>query len=655
MHLNDIQLQAVHQTEGPLLILAGAGSGKTTTLIHRISHMIDTSILPEQILAVAFTNKAANEMKQRVAEKIGKELADRIWISTFHMFCIKTLREQANLFPGISTDFTLISSTRQMVKNIMDNMFFIDRTDEFYKPQNIARLISLLKNEMVGVRTLKERSFSSFIDTEKVNELIEREIGDHFESFVSIFSEYQMQLVQRNFLDLDDVLLYVARLFMDFPHVLVSYQDRFQYLMIDEYQDTNRVQYVIINMLAKKYQNIGVVGDDQQSIYAFRGSDYRNILQFKEDYPQALVVKLEENYRSTKTILTAANQMIKHNTDQVEKELYTTNQDGSKIKLHLSHDTQEEAAFILSHVKEFVQKGYHYRDIAVFYRNNSDSSSVERLFKQEDIPFKLSKDGGFFEQPEIIDVLRYIAFLNDSSNAASFSRVVNSPKRGIGKTTIQKIIDAANGSDLLTICRNPANIPRLNEKTRQGLQTFVSAMESLITFAQTHPLSEVIEHLLTEVSYEESFEGLESSSIRTKKRNLQKLISETRELEKNQSFGIQEFLTVLPKKEIDVDEDDQEWNEVTLSTVHSAKGLEFPIVFILGMREGSFPSQYSFSARDIEEERRLCYVAFTRAKEELFLTYPMYRLEKENGEFIESENRPSRFLTEFDAKLVEKI
>jgi len=663
--LNEKQQLAVKTIHGPLLILAGAGSGKTTVLIHRIEEMINQGIDPEKILAIAFTNKAANEMEERVMKKLDREVAQKLWISTFHKFCMSVLREHGDAIREVGKNYMLASSqtVKQNLKSIIDSMELNSSESEFFKPVNIQRVISLLKNELmmpneilawVGKKEIPEN-----VDIDKVSRIVEEEIGRvNFKTFVKVYLQYQNMLSKDGLIDLDDILYYVSKLFKEKKEVLRVYQERFLYIMIDEYQDTNQVQYITLKMLADKYKNIAAVGDDDQSIFGFRGSDIRNILNFEKDYPNALSIKLEENYRSTKTILKVANQIISKNTEKKEKNLYTSNDEGEKVKYFEAEYNTDEAENIAKRVKEMVDNGRNYRDIAVFYRNNSDSSSMERIFKKEGIPFKLSKDGGFFDQTEIVDLIKFLTFIKDSSDVSSFKRIINKPKRGIGNTTVDKIIELAKGQDLLDICKNPNDIQRVNQKTKDGLNEFVSIIDELRETSKDKKVSDVLQNLLVKTNYESTFEELEDSIKKVKKRNIKKLISEAQEMEeKNNTLTIEEFLKDVTKKDIDstIDGDD-EWNEINLTTVHSAKGREFPVVFVIGMYEGSFPSQYAMTKKAIEEERRLAYVAVTRAKELLYFSRPLKRLEKdEDGNKIEIENKPSRFLTEFDQDLIETI
>jgi len=666
MKFNENQQLAINTINGPLLILAGAGSGKTTVLIHRIENMIQSGINPATILAIAFTNKAANEMEERLTKKLGKTVAEKIWVSTFHAFCMHVLRQEGDKLPEVGRNYliTSTSTARQAMKGIIDTFEFGEKDDqEFFKPVTILRVISLLKNELMLpediISWVGNKGTPDYVDMDKIKKIMKEEVSKtNFKSFLKMYVQYQNFLRKAHVIDVDDVLVYTAKLFLEHPKSLSKYQDLFQYLSVDEYQDTNQAQYVTLKLLAQKHQNFAAVGDDNQSIFAFRGSDIRNILNFENDYPNALSIKLEENYRSTKTILQAANELIAKNSEQKEKELYTSNDVGEKIKVFTTEFNTDEAEFIAAKIQKMVEEGKSYKDIAVFYRNNSDSSSLERVFKRENIPFKLSKDGGFFDQPEVVDMIKYATFLTDTTDIGSFARIINTPKRGIGKTTVDKIIELAKGQDLLAVCKDPSEITRLNQKTKEGLTAFVALIEELQALASSKSVSDMLMTIMKKANYQETFEGLEESIIRVKKRNLKKLITESQEMEeKNKNLTLVDFVQDVTKLDIDnQDHEDDEWDEVNLTTVHSAKGREFPIVFVIGMYEGSFPSQYAMNPKAIEEERRLAYVAFTRAKFELYLSRPLKRKDKdEKGENIEIANKPSRFLSEFDQNLTEVI
>lgn len=663
--LNEKQQLAVETIEGPLLILAGAGSGKTTVLIHRIEHMIQTGIDPTKILAIAFTNKAANEMQERLLAKVPPEQATKVWISTFHKFCMSVLRDYGDVLPGVGRNYLIASQEkiRNFLKTAIEATALTKEEEAalLFKPATLSRVISLLKNELMMpediLNWVGKNNIPPDVDMSKVKRIVEEEIGKaNFKTFVKVYMHYQKLLKKESLLDLDDILFYVAKLFQNHPQILNHYQDQFTYILVDEYQDTNQVQYITLKLLASKYKNFAAVGDDNQSIFGFRGSDIRNILQFEKDYPEAVSIKLEENYRSTQTILEVANQIISHNKEKKNKQLYTSNPIGEKVKYVEVDLHVDEADWIAKKIKTLVKNGQNYRDIAVFYRNNSDSSSLERIFKKEGIPFKLSKDGGFFDQVEIVDLVKFLTFMHNSTDAAAFKRIINKPKRGIGATTVEKIIKEANGKDLLAICKHPDKLERINQKTKEGLLAFVQIIEELQNIIKQKKVSDLMEAILEKTDYESTFAESEASIKKIKKRNINKLITEAREMEsKNNQLTVEEFLKDVTKKDMDAETDkNDEWNEVNLTTVHSAKGREFPVVFVIGMNEGSFPSQYALSPKAIEEERRLAYVAVTRAKESLYFTRSLLSIGKDDqGNETKTNTIISRFLSEFDQNLME--
>jgi DNA helicase-2/ATP-dependent DNA helicase PcrA len=662
MGLNNKQQEAVDHVYGPLLILAGAGSGKTTVLCHRIGEMIEKNIDPDNILAVAFTNKAANEMKKRVSQKVGEEKADRMSISTFHAMCTKILRDDGDFFPELQNfQVKATSSCRQMMKKILEETPLSTGDDpDFFKASSIIRIISLLKNELVGADHLMTGKLEKgFVDLGKIKTILRDEIKEtNFNTFKLVFKKYQDRLKNHNGIDVDDLLYYAAMLLVKNETVLDKYQEKFRFIMVDEYQDTNQAQYIFIKLLAQKYRNIGVVGDDSQSIYGFRGSDIRNILQFTTDYPEALEIKLEQNYRSTKTILEAANQVISNNKEQREKTLFTSNVIGEPIEFFEAEFSTDEAAHIAGKIKELVASGYQYKDIAIFYRQNNESSLFEALFPTMNIPFIVSSEAGFFEREEIKDILAYVKFTLNPNDFYSFTRMVNCPKRGIGKTSIDKIAEKSKGKSILEAIQHLDQFDRLNTKTKEGLEDLARVMEILTIDKEVLGASAFLSKLIQVSRYNETFEELENHLKKEKMDYLQKLVTIATELEgtKSSLYTVEQFIYELMKTDVDAQiENEDEFDRVMLSTIHSAKGLEFPIVFIVGMKEMGFPSPYAVGDKAIEEERRLCYVAFTRAKERLFLSYPkqyFLKIDKDNKEI--KNNTASRFLSEFDQKYVKK-
>lgn len=655
MNLNTKQIEAIEHKNGPLLILAGAGSGKTTVLTYRIQKMIEEGVDPRSILCVTFTNKAVNELKERIVEKCGKK-GELVWVSTFHFLCLDILRTSW----GVNFSTAHTHQSRQFVKEIIDEMN-PEKGNDFLKPSKIMKTISLFKSELVYPQYLIDGELlKELVDREQIKTITKEHIEtkENFDLFKVIYSRYQKKLSQNKLIDVDDILMHAVRLVYGKPSVLEELQERFRYLMVDEYQDTNHAQYVLTNLLAAKDKNLGVVGDDSQSIYGFRGSDMRNILNFMDDYPDALQIKLEENYRSTQTILKAANELISNNAEQKEKALFTAKEIGSTIKLHKASFNVDEADFIAREIKRLVEdENYDYRDISIFYRNNADSSILETVFPEHDIPFILSKDASFFDRKEVKDILAYLSFLNNPSDVYSFSQIINYPKRGIGKTTVSKIIKEANGGDLIAVCKRPETLNRINDKTKKGLSDFVSLFETFQNTNRNHSISSLIQTIISDINYKETYRHLETYLKKEKDDYLEKLISITQELEnKNDQLSLEEFGRLLSKTDVDANMTEESFNKVNLLTVHSAKGLEFPVVFIIGMKEQGFPSKFAMTDKAIEEERRICYVAFTRAKEKLYLSYPKKYIEKIDKETKEErENKPSRFLSEFSSDLLEEI
>ena len=664
--LNPEQQLASEHIDGPLMILAGAGSGKTTVMVHRVANMVNSGINPDSIVSITFTNKAANELRERIGTQLGEPSVETMRISTFHAFCTSILRESGDTSGlGITSSFGIISTTgaRQIVKEITEQFPFSNEEDKaLFRPNYVIKIISLLKNELFYPNFLIDGlDMSRFIDSTRIRAALQTDSNpalpltkEQIKIVQQMYVSYQKKLLSQNRIDVDDVLFFPIRLFLQNPQLLDQYQERYKYFMVDEYQDTNKAQYGLLNILAAKYQNIAVVGDDSQSIFGFRGSDMRNIIEFKKDYPQAFQVKLEQNYRSTETILTAANQVISLNQIQTQKQLFTANEKGEKIRFIEVDNTASEADFIAREIMKLQkQYGYRYRDFAVFYRHNAESAHFESIFANYDLPFKVSSDSSFFERTEIRDVISYLQFINNTSHKSAFERIINMPKRGIGKTSIEKIVSAAAGGDILRIVENPQGLDRLNKNTLLGLETFASQIRTLQNAKNNHSISDLISLLLQITDYKSTYADLEKYAKKEKEDYIAKLMSLSIELEPP---SLDHFLQQVVK--IDVDAQMQQlddYDRINLTTVHSAKGLEFPVVFIIGMKEQGFPSAYAFSVKDIEEERRLCYVAFTRAKKLLYVSFPrtMKVQVDKNAEPSIVLNTKSRFLSEFDNDLMQ--
>lgn len=618
MTLNDKQLEAVNHTEGPCLVLAGAGSGKTRVLTERIIKLIDDGVSPYNILAITFTNKAAKEMRVRVQNKIG-DVADSIFIGTFHSFGLRILRENYDAI-GYSSNITILDTddTKSLIKRILKENSF-DPAD--YDIKHIISRISNAKND--GISPLE---FSKLF------------LNEHDKVIGLVYEKYLKLLKENNSVDFDDLLLKPVEIFKKRKDILEKYQERFRYILVDEYQDTNSIQYELCKMLAKKYNNIFVVGDANQSIYSWRNADYRNILNFEKDYKNAHVVLLEENYRSTNTILKAANSVIKNNNEGTKLNLWTSIGDGEKIEYIRVEDEIKESSFVINKIKELVSEGYNYSDFAVLYRTNAQSRTVEEAFVRNNIPYNIIGSYYFYNRKEIKDLTAYLNLIYNTNDSVSLERVINTPKRGIGTKTIDNIREKANMNDI-----------SLFDAIDSGKELeFKKLILELIEDSKTMNLSDLIEDVLVKTGLRREYELDKSIESDTKVENLNEFKSLAVNFEDNGIYDLSTFLEniMLVSDKGQYAEDD---NNVNIMTLHSAKGLEFNIVFILGMEEGIFPHSRSFeSAKELEEERRLCYVGITRAKKKLYLLSARTRtLYGRTSGTIES-----RFIKEIDSSLM---
>ena len=618
MTLNDKQLEAVNHTEGPCLVLAGAGSGKTRVLTERIIKLIDDGVSPYNILAITFTNKAAKEMRVRVQNKIG-DVADSIFIGTFHSFGLRILRENYDAI-GYSSNITILDTddTKSLIKRILKENSF-DPAD--YDIKHIISKISSAKND--GISPLE---FSKLF------------LNEHDKVIGLVYEKYLKLLKENNSVDFDDLLLKPVEIFKKRKDILEKYQERFRYILVDEYQDTNSIQYELCKMLAKKYNNIFVVGDANQSIYSWRNADYRNILNFEKDYKNAHVVLLEENYRSTNTILKAANSVIKNNNEGTKLNLWTSIGDGEKIEYIRVEDEIKESSFVINKIKELVSEGYNYSDFAVLYRTNAQSRTVEEAFVRNNIPYNIIGSYYFYNRKEIKDLIAYLNLIYNTNDSVSLERVINTPKRGIGTKTIDNIREKANMNDI-----------SLFDAIDSGKELeFKKLILELIEDSKTMNLSDLIEDVLVKTGLRREYELDKSIESDTKVENLNEFKSLAVNFEDNGIYDLSTFLEniMLVSDKGQYAEDD---NNVNIMTLHSAKGLEFNIVFILGMEEGIFPHSRSFeSAKELEEERRLCYVGITRAKKKLYLLSARTRtLYGRTSGTIES-----RFIKEIDPTLI---
>ncbi|MEK8133144.1 DNA helicase PcrA [Paenibacillus filicis] len=635
--LNPPQRRAVEAVDGPLLIMAGAGSGKTRVLTHRIAYLIGTRrAAPWSILAITFTNKAAREMQERVSSLIGPQGQD-IWVSTFHSMCVRILRKDISRI-GFTSNFTILDSGDQLsvIKNCMKELNIDSKK---FEPKAVQAALGNAKNELL------------------TPEKLEQKIGDYFDGIVAkVYALYQKKLRANNSLDFDDLIMTTIDLFQKEPQVLEFYQNKFQYIHVDEYQDTNRAQYMICQMLADKHKRICVVGDSDQSIYRWRGADISNILDFEKDYPNATTILLEQNYRSTSNILNAANRVIANNAGRKAKNLWTDKGEGQKIRLYQADSEHEEGYYITGQIRTNVDKnGRRFKDHAILYRTNAQSRVVEEILIKSDIPYQIVGGVKFYDRKEIKDILAYLRLVSNPDDDVSFRRIVNVPKRGIGDTTIDKLAAAAAqfGVSLFAMLENVDSL-ELGAKARSALSEFREMIENLYRMVDYLSVTDLTEKMLELSAYREELRRENTIESQARLENIDEFLSVTQEFEKrNEDKSLVSFLTDLALiADIDSMNDDPEAGKqgVVLMTMHSAKGLEFPVVFIVGLEEGVFPhSRALMDNEELEEERRLAYVGITRAEQELYLTCA--RMRTLFGRT--AANAPSRFLNELPVELVE--
>ncbi|KXS44478.1 MULTISPECIES: DNA helicase PcrA [unclassified Candidatus Frackibacter] len=626
--LNPQQKEAVQYVEGPLLVLAGAGSGKTRVLTHRIAYLIqEKGVDPYNILAVTFTNKAASEMQERIEKLIAKD-SEALWMSTFHSIAVRILRREANKL-GYDNNFVIYDTTDQksVIKDIIKNELDLD-TKQF-KPRSILNQISNAKNELVDVDTYQER------------------VGSYFERIVGeVYELYQTRLKNNNAFDFDDLIMKTVELFSEYELVLEYYQERFKYILIDEYQDVNHAQYKLVNLLAREYQNICVVGDDDQGIYGFRGADISNILNFEKDYPDVKVVKLEQNYRSTEKILDAAFYVVRNNQGRKPKKLWTDNVGGEPLQLYKAHNEREEAQYIAKEIlKNRANGDLDYSDFAILYRTNAQSRVLEDVLIKEGIPYRMVGGLKFYDRKEIKDILGYLRLIYNPADDVSLQRIINVPKRGVGATTVQRLNEFANDNNisLYEAVQRVDEISTISSRFSAKVSKFGAIISYLRQQADEVDALELARKLLDETGYLRMLQEEGTDQARSRVENIKELLTVIEEyVNEGDDTSIGGFLEeVALVADIDNLEDDAD--AIIMMTLHSAKGLEFPVVFLSGMEEGLFPHSRSLDAtEDIEEERRLCYVGMTRAEEKLYLTHAVAR--RVYGK--DSYNPPSRFLSE---------
>ena len=636
--MNDRQAEAVQTTEGPLLIMAGAGSGKTRVLTHRIAYLIDEKLVnPWNILAITFTNKAAREMKER-AVALNPATQDCL-IATFHSMCVRILRREADHI-GYNRNFTIVDpgEQRTLMKRILKNL---NLDPKKWNERAILGTISNAKNDLID-----EVAYANLA-------------GDMYTEIVAkCYTAYQKELRQSEAMDFDDLIMLTLRLFDQNPDVLTYYQQRYQYIHVDEYQDTNHAQYQLVKLLASRFKNICVVGDADQSIYGWRGADMQNILDFEKDYPEAKVVLLEENYRSTKTILQAANEVIQNNRNRRPKNLWTQNEDGEEIVYYRANDEQDEALFVARTIDQMSREGYSHKDFAVLYRTNAQSRTVEEALLKANIPYTMVGGTKFYSRKEIRDIIAYLNLIANPSDNISYERVVNEPKRGVGPGTVEKIRNFAATQEI-SLLDASANImlSPVKGKAAQAAYEFANLILDLRDRLDDYSVTELVELVLKKTGSSAALAAQATLESQARIENIEEFLSVTKNFDENpdnpaDETGLDKLSRFLNDLALiaDTDDGDQESSEVTLMTLHAAKGLEFPVVFLVGMEENVFPlSRASEDEDELEEERRLAYVGITRAEKVLYLTNANSRLLYGRTNY----NQPTRFLREISSDLLD--
>lgn len=639
--MNNKQAEAVQTTEGPLLIMAGAGSGKTRVLTHRIAHLVqDLNVFPWRILAITFTNKAAREMRERIAALLSEDVARDIWVSTFHALAVRILRRDGEAI-GLAKNFTIIdtSAQRTLMKRVINDL---NLDTNQYDPRTILGMISNAKNDMLRPRDYAKAADNAFQET-----------------VAEVYTAYQAELKRSQSVDFDDLIMLTIDLFQSAPDVLARYQQQFEYLHVDEYQDTNDAQYTIVNLLAQRSKNLAVVGDADQSIYGWRGANMNNILNFEKDYPNAHTVMLEQNYRSTQNILDAANAVINHNNERVPKKLWTENGKGDQITYYRAQTEHDEANFILSNIQQLREtKHMAYSDFAVLYRTNAQSRNIEESLVKANMPYSMVGGHKFYERKEILDIMAYMSLITNPDDNAAFERVVNEPKRGLGATSLTRLRELANRLNVsyMKAIESIELAPSITTKAASKFLTFAEIMHNLRQQSEFLNVTELTELVMTQSGYRQMLAEKNDPDSQARLENLEEFLSVTKEFddkyqpEDPESIDpVTDFLgtTALMSDLDDFEEGD---GAVTLMTLHAAKGLEFPVVFLIGLEEGIFPLSRAMMDEDLlEEERRLAYVGITRAMKKLFLTNAFSRLLYGRTQA----NEPSRFIAEISPELLE--
>jgi DNA helicase-2/ATP-dependent DNA helicase PcrA len=633
--LNEQQRAAVTHEEGPLLILAGAGSGKTRVLTHRLAWLVHSErIRHDEALAITFTNKAAQEMRERVELLLGRRTRG-MWVMTFHAACARMLRAEAPRL-GYTRTFTIYdqSDSRRLVKRCLEEL---GADTKRFTPATVHAQISDAKNRLR--------------DAEAYRELV----GSYFEQTVAdAYEAYEREMHRMNAMDFDDLLVRAVNVLELFPEVRERYASTFRHVLVDEYQDTNHAQYRWLQLLAGEHRNLAVVGDDAQSVYSFRGADIRNILDFQDDFPDATVVKLEQNYRSTQTILDAANAVIKHNRGQIPKELWTDVGEGDKIRVRELEDERAEARFVAGEIERLVDEGASRQEIAVFYRTNAQARVIEDELRKRDIGYQVVGGPKFYDRAEIKDALAYLQWLDNPQNVIAFQRIVNTPRRGIGQTSVAKVLSHAATMDLSIwdAAADPAAVPGLGAAARKAIGRFMDAMGGLRErMEQRVPVGDLVDAVLHETGYLDALEAERTFEAQGRLENLRELVNNAREFDATAEEGADTLDAFLAQVTLTADADTREDEGlVTLMTLHNAKGLEYEIVFVTGFEDGVFPHARALDEGTLEEERRLCYVAITRAKRELTLTYARQRTVFGSAQY----GLRSRFLDEIPDELTDR-
>ncbi len=631
--LNDKQKEAVLETEGPCLIIAGAGSGKTKVLTHKIAYLISQkNVKPWNILAITFTNKAANEMKQRVENIVGN-VAQEMWMGTFHSICVRILRKYIDRI-GFDTSF-LIFDTQDQRTIVKECLKSLNIDEKMFTDRSVLAEISNAKNEMLTPRAYKAKYAGEY----------------RKETIGSIYELYQKRLKENNAVDFDDIINYCIDILTNNPDVLQHYTEKFKYVLVDEYQDTNKAQFELVSILASRYGNITVVGDNDQGIYSFRGADITNILNFEKDFPGTKIIKLEQNYRCTGNILKTANSVIKHNENKYEKKLWTENEEGSLPCLYQAEDEYDEARYIVEQIQHLKTEEYFKpKDFVILYRMNAQSRAIEDILRREDVPYKVVGGVKFYERKEIKDAISYLRLIQNPSDNISLKRIINEPKRGIGKTSLDNIskISDETGISMYEIIKHAEDYD-LN-RIKVNSEGFINLIEGLREKKNDLSISELLKEVLNKSGYAKALEDENTVEAESRIQNLEEFLTVAIEFEEESADNsLAEFLESITLSS-DIDEMQDEENVVTLMTLHSAKGLEFPAVFLVGLEEGIFPGYKSIGEpKELEEERRLFYVGITRAKQFLYLTYAKHRTIFGSTSY----NAVSRFIKEIPEELLD--